>query len=228
MFSPEFALTPEEAEQFKRNRVVIAHSEDEAREKQTALAAAGFKDSSPSDITSTAFYLEDLLRNWKGRGTPWSTLKDKRVLDLGAGSIYSRDLFGDIWYPHFARLCAVNGAEVIAIDVAPQGPVDKELFTEVRADLVDVILNEGLPHHPALVGREFDVIFSKSTIGFTFAPRIQFRLENDGIHPQELQMRALEQCSVLLAEGGIMNLDIRDQHLNQVYYVKSGGVVTVK
>lgn len=107
------------------------------------------------DIVADGGRLWELLRKW-GKTEDWDkALAGKKVLDIAAGSAFNRDYFSD-WHPHFARLCAVNGAVVTVIDRSPQADIDRELFDEcLEVNLVSVIMGEGLDHYPPLLNKRF-------------------------------------------------------------------------
>ena len=78
----------------------------------------------------------------------------KRVLDLGCGSVYSKDTMGvwkwiqkgfpsgQVFPPWYLRMAAFAGAHGTGIDIAPN---DNEPFTAITADLTDRSVLTGLP-----------------------------------------------------------------------------------
>lgn len=219
----EREITPELEAELRRQHIIVAHSEAEVREKTRAIKDVLMT----ADVEASS--LELILRRWKGYGTPWSVLQGMRVLDLAAGSRYSRDFFGDAWYPQFARLCALNGAEVLAIDINPQGGFDKELFTWVSADLVAVVVNGGLQSLPELQGKKFDLINSANFIGHNFCPELPNYLARHRVRMSDFEKYLADQAGELLAEGGAMYLGFRDpdNHYSQILHTRKGAEITL-
>ena len=75
-------------------------------------------------------------------------------------------------------------------------------------DMVEQVLNGDLADHPALRGKEFDIIASKNFVGGNPAPEV-FKLVRDelGIPLDDFQSALAEQLKHLVAEGGIIDLD---------------------
>lgn len=189
---------------FFRQGIIIAYSQREA--KKRAIESGIETDSASS-------YLSDIVRKWKGPKVSWSMLKGARVLDLGSGSSEGHR-------PHFARLCAINGARVMAIDVNPQSKVDQELFDSIAANLVDVVLDRGLKNLPALKGSEFDIINSTNFVFFNFAPGLDGDLSRRGIEMKQFEEMLFAQTCEVLAVDGIMTLDQRESNYEQIFYTK--------
>lgn len=209
-------MTPELVLAIQEQMIVIAHSKAEAEEKTIDV-----RTSPHTTANLAASSLQGILDIWKGPNTPWSVLKGKRVLDLASGSGYSRDLSGCIWYPQFARLCAINGADVVAIDFYPQRGLDQKLFTSADADLVNVVLGTGLKSMPVLAGREFDLIYSENFVGVNYYQDLFNRLTYKGIRMRDFEKAFLNQAGELLAEGGLLSLDTTDKNGLPIRYTRS-------
>ncbi len=215
----EGEITPQLEELMKHAGIVMARNYGELPDESSGL---------PIDtiigLSEAGKDLNLLLGNSSLDRRPWDELRGKRVLDLGAGSIHSGS-FLKRYPPCFARICAINGAEVIAIDIHPQGEVDNQLFTGVRADLVEVVFGKGLQHHPALKDKKFDLIHSSDFVGLNSSPDLDRQLLNENMFIDIFERRLLFQCAILLAEGGIMTLDIRGEHLLPIFYRKTNGEI---
>lgn len=208
-------ITPELAAEMHKQMIVIAHSKAEAEEKTIDV-----RTSPHTTANLAASSLQHILDIWKGPDMPWSVLKGKRVLDLASGSGYSRDLSGCIWYPQFARLCAINGADVVAVDFYPQRGLDQKLFTWADADLVNVVLGKGLKSMPVLAGREFDLIYSENFVGVNYFQDLFDRLVHKGIRMRDFEKALLNQAGELLAEGGLLSLDTTTKKGLPAHYTK--------
>src|SRR5581483_7559848 len=126
----EESVSTDSEVQLREAGIIVAHNRDELSSKAKGVPNEFYLITAGAD-------LDDILERWGKQGNWDQVLKGKRVLDLGAGSVNSR-YQGRDWTPDFARLCAVNGAQVTAVDINPQGPEDKQLFTEFQADLVEM------------------------------------------------------------------------------------------
>lgn len=215
----EMEMTPELLEEFRRQQIVVAYSSREVRDREEELKSewktAGIE----------ASRLNHILETWKGRNTPWSVLRGLRVLDLASGSGYTRDWFGYIWYPQFARLCAVNGADVVAIDSNPQRGLDQQLFTWAAEDLVAAVMDGGLGNLPVLQGKKFDLIDSANFIGGNYCPELPQQLSRYNIGVDDYEQRFANQAGTLLSEGGVMSLDIWDKNFDRIIQTKRNGAL---
>jgi len=86
-----------------------------------------------------------------------------KVLDLACGSNESERLEFQAW---FARQCSERGAEVLGIDIKPQDPNDKRIYTHYTADIISLIEREELNSFvrdscPSSEKRIFDLIYSR-------------------------------------------------------------------
>lgn len=163
------------------------------------------------DGWAQALYLDELIRVWGKNNKDWKTaLKGKKVLDIAAGSAYSKDGTGHIWYPHFSRICAVNGADVTAIDINEQKGFDETLFKSIRGEIISMVTGEGLPQHPILQGQKFDIIYSNNFVGSNISPWLQDGLHNKGITYDDFFSKLKQQSESILAEGGVLRLGDRE------------------
>lgn len=200
----------------KADQIIIAHSLGELTKLTEGLPYS-------DDINYNGLLLENLIKKWKGRSNAWEELKGKKVLDLGAGSALHKEMPepGHIkWYPHFARLCAVNGAKVTAVDKLPQTGPDVELFHSVAADLLPIVMEGRLAE--ILDEKEYDVVHSASFVGVNADSDLLVRLRSLGIKEENFERKFFEQCASLLAEGGVMFLDQSDSK-GEAYYTKKEG-----
>lgn len=218
MFLREIEITPELEEELSKVAIIVAHDRRELRQKSAIL-----KDSLP--VTAAGQMLDYLLRQWRGSDATWAELRGKKILDLGSGSVYSRDIF-DTFYPHFSRLCAVNGAKVVGIDVHSQSHQDEKLFTGIKTDIVGLVMEEGLHNHPALLGSSFDIIHSQNFVGWNAQPAVKDYLRSLGVTQEDFENRLLEQCGTLLSEGGIMTIDRRDSRSLPIFYGRLNGQIS--
>jgi len=167
--------------------------------------------------------LDTILRKWKGSDASREMLRTMRVLDLASGSGDSHTIF-TTWYPHFSRLCATHGADVVAIDINPQKGDDKTMFTWAQADLVDVVLNQGLQNLQILKERKFDLIHSANFVGRNYYPELLFQLNERGVTMKRFEDNFLEQAGALLAEDGVMTIDTQDpcalSSFQSIFYTK--------
>ncbi len=196
-------------EAMKEQNVIFASNSDEVHEI--------FHANNDTDLITNAACLDLMIRKWKRideQSPSWSLLEGARVLDIASGSCNNNYVFSR-WDPHFSRFCAVNGAEVVAIDIRAQSDLDKLLFTTVQADLIPLVQQGRLAEVAELKGKKFDIIHSGSFVGFNPAPDLEWRLGGrDALRQFEKQLSYL--CVQLLAEGGVISLDIRDRHYNRV------------
>lgn len=171
----------------------------------------------PSSYVIAADTIDRALRLLKPEINPdssythpdWEQLRDVRVLDLAAGSIYSYDANDRCWIPAFSRLCAANGADVVAIDKFPQGEGDAKLFRGLPADLVDIVMHKGLEDflHEASCDGGFDLINSFAFIGFNPFPGLRRAL---GLNYDKFTQALRDQAFNLLNSGGVMILGYKD------------------
>ncbi len=208
------------AEVLKSEGIVIAHNITELEDSPWPLkASAGIV------LIRAGEDLNRLLQLWWAKPmVNWSALEGKSVLDLASGSALNKEkrLSGHIWYPHFARLCAVNGADVTVVDKYLQGEIDRELITEVQIDLVEYVIHDELSNHPALRNRTFDIIHSANFIGPRADPGLAnaIRSNTGGMPQRAFEMLMLKQCVPLLAPGGILDLDTVDKSGAIEYFIK--------
>lgn len=171
----------------------------------------------PSSYVIAAETIDSALRLLKPEINPdssyshpdWEQLRGIRVLDLAAGSIYSHDAANRCWIPAFSRLCAVNGADVVAIDKFPQGEGDAKLFRGLSADLVDMVMHKGLEDflHEASCDGRFDLINSFAFIGANPFPGLRRAL---GLNYDKFTQALRDQAFNLLNSGGVMTLGYKD------------------
>ena len=217
MFLHEIEITPELKDELNKAGIVVVHDYGDLLLKSRSLENS-------VKVRVAGQMLDSLLRHLRGYETPWSELRGKKVLDLASGSVFSKASFG-AWNPHFSRLCAVNGARVVAMDINPQGPYDEKLFTGIKADIVDLVVNIGLPNHPGLQEASFDVIHSQQFVGGDPQPEVLSYLKSLGIDKEGFENKLLEQCGALLTEGGIMTIDRRNRHYLPIFYRKLNGQI---
>jgi len=172
--------------------------------------------------------LESILRRWKGGDTSRDILRTMRVLDLASGSGESHGML-TTWYPHFSRICAAHGADVVAIDINPQKGDDKTMFTWAQVDLVDVVLNQGLQSLQILKERKFDLIHSANFVGRNYYPELLSQLNERGVTMRQFENNFLEQAGTLLAEDGMMTIDTQDTRISflfqSILYTKKQDVI---
>lgn len=210
----EKEITPQVEKALNRQRVVIAHSLEETLIEEKL-------DNFGTNPSTAASDLDYILKEWKGIGTTWSVLKRMWVLDLASGSGNSYDMFG-CWYPHFSRLCAINKANVVAIDKNPQTGLDKIMFTWVVADLVMVVLEQRLNSLPTVRGKKFDLIYSSSFAGDNFCPELIQQLAVREVKLKEFKKAFLQQAGEVLAEDGVMFLGNHDKKYLPLLYTRRG------
>lgn len=203
--------------ELQAEHIIIANDSHEFDNKQRTLRCHSWK-----GVNTIAHIVLDLLLSaWKGPTTTWEALKGTRVLDLGAGSgnsIYKGITGSYICYPQLARICAINGANVVAIDKQPQKGFDRELFEWAAADLVDAVLNHDLQNLPILQGRQFDIINSSNFLGANRDPFLQDQTWRKGrMLLEEFSEMLLSQAGKLLTEGGIMDLSMTDEKGSRCY-----------
>lgn len=227
--------------QMRAEGVVFAYSQTQASEQSAA---------NRGNLYASASALNQRLREWKDIEdweAPWNLLEGARVLDIASGSsigpkFQDRDIeriFGDRFmkdYPHFSRLAAINGAQTIAIDISPQSEADQKLFTGVTLDVIQAVKEEALASLPQVKDGGFDIINSCNFVGDNTPPSFESQLRKYGFSTDEFEQALVDQLKPLLAEGGLMDLDLikyivkpLDWHrkrLNSYYYKKSGGEVT--
>lgn len=167
--------------------------------------------------------IDTLVSKWNGvdeKFPSWFPLREARVLDIAAGSVYTTEHVGFRYDPHFSRLCAINGAEVVAIDIKIQSESDKMLFRSIEADLIPLVLEEKLSELEGLQGQQFDIIHSNDFAGRNPDPRLYTRLGDKLVL---FRHRLISECAKLLAEGGVMSLDTVDRlHRPVIYRMLNG------
>lgn len=207
-------ITPGLLAEFERHGIVIVHDLDEAKQAYQAGRIDEF-------CGGAAIRLEHIVHTWKGPGAPWSVLEGAQVLDLASGSV-NYQLAGRTFSPDFARLCAVNGAHITAIDLKPQGNPDQQLFSWAAEDLVEAVMNESLASLPALQGKSFDLIHSSGFVGNNFSPDLTWQLSRYRIGLTDFEKLFVRQAGGLLAKKGIMRLGVADGVCREIYYTKWG------
>lgn len=220
-------ITPELQKELYEQHFVLARNLDEAI--AGALEICPDKDKPDFFLpTGIASRLNELLcRRKYGDLSPfmlkgWSVLKDMRVLDLASGSGASKNRVGTVWYPHFARFCAINGAKVVAVDINPQQGLDRELFAWAQADLFEAVMNNRLASLPILRGREFDLIHSCAFAGVAPACELEDQCKLAEVTIREFETSMLRQVGVLLAENGTMTIGGLDDEGCALLYIKDG------
>ena len=149
------------------------------------------------------------------RSPQWSVLKGLRVLDIGSGSMNSASQFM-IYYPQFARLCAMNGAKVTAIDNVKQSSFDHTLFREIVTDVIPSV-NEGrFSQVTGLAGEEFDIINSRYFVGWNPDPHVYNRLHNSFKGLAAFESALIEECGKITAENGVVDLDFEDHYFRKL------------
>lgn len=141
-------------------------------------------------------------------------------MDIGSGSAIAKEF---VWHPYFARLCAVNGAKVTALDIRPQSDLDAELFHSIPVDLIPVVTEGRLAE--ILDEKEYDFIHSSEFVGVNPAGELLALEMNSNFSVPDFEGRLFEQCSDLLAEGGVMYLDQVDEKGQGIYYTKKVGKI---
>ena len=216
-------VTPELSRELLKQQIVIARSQHEALVMGKVMAT-GLE----VPALNASMDIDNILTAWKGLLTPWTILNGLSVLDLASGSADNHDMF-TTRYPHFSRLCAINGADVVAIDANPQSGFDETMFSWAQADLVNAVLGEGLKSLPILQGREFDIIYSADFVGVNPCPELPRQLARHGIGRAEFEKAFLQQAGELLTEGGVMSLDDYDEKWLPNYYTRKGSdIVTLQ
>jgi SAM-dependent methyltransferase len=219
--SPE-GLSPFTQKELDYNNAVFATSFPDLKQKAKEygdrdrwIYAAG------ANITS-------LLTAWKGQRDPaWSLLKGAKVLDLGSGANLMRQ---EGYPPHFARLCAMNGAEVVAIDVRDQSPWDLRLFDGVKADIAQLVASHRLTTLPNLDGKKFDLINSHGLVGSNPAEGMVTAILQNELILHEFEDKLKTQLEEVLNEQGVMMLGEEDRWTPNppfyfIIYKKINGVV---
>lgn len=214
-------LTPEIKKQLVAEGVVFASNWDE-------LPSAGDQLFNQRGILTAGQRLDAVVAKWKGlpqySPTDWSLLHGARVLDIASGS-YLSDLVGMTYYPHFARLCAVNGAQVTALDIEAQSITDLMLFQGVKVDLIPLIIEERLSSLPQLQDRKFDIINCSNFVGRTPLRNLVYELRRRRVNLLSFEWSLLSQCFELIAEGGLISLQLEDSNMREVYHQKVDGTM---
>ncbi|MFA5770789.1 MAG: hypothetical protein WC894_04835 [Patescibacteria group bacterium] len=152
------------------------------------------------DAITPLHILQLILDEWIGPKAPWSTLKGKKVLELASGTETSG------YPPWFSRLYTVFDAEVIAIDVMHLGEEDRKMFTCVQADLIEIVMGDGLGSIPELKNKKFDLIHSSRFIGFNPPLEVVKELNRRGVTLDEFEMKLTDQAEKLLAPKGYIDV----------------------
>lgn len=203
-------LTPGDLAEFQTNRVPIATN---LLDLEVAV-----KDFYGRDFAMNAGYrINELIRKWKGEKLPWSCLQGAKILDVGSGS--SGNL---LTQPYFARLCAVNGAVVMAIDQGFWSDLDQKLFSSISVDIVPYILEDRLVDIEGLDAGSFDIVNSTNFIGSNPDPNIFEGLKRRRQKVPDIYIFeniAAAQMTTLLADGGIVDVDLEPMgRFREVYY----------
>jgi SAM-dependent methyltransferase len=174
------------------------------------------------NLSGSDSQLDIILRAWK-EDASWYQLLGLRVLDIASGSVLSSSFLSD-WDPQFSRICAHNGARVIALDINTQSENDSKLFTWMKTDLVEVVLGGGLHSLPILQNKQFDLIHSSNFVGNNPSPDLEKRLSQLDVDTREFEMRLFAQAEEILAEGGAITLDPYEG----IYAKRGGKIVQIK
>lgn len=169
------------------------------------------------------YAIEQFLSDWRGeKGLPWTEMRGVRILDIGSGSDHRKARWKESPPPWFARICAVLGAEVTALDRFPQGYYDEKIFTGLAVELVPVVYDGGgISQIPELKGGKFDFIHSSNLVGWNYDPSLLSGLtgqQKSAYSPSGFERRLFGQCAQMLEAGGILDLDEIDfKGRNRVY-----------
>lgn len=182
-------ISPQDRRMMEQEGILFVHSKEELRKY---------------GYNATGQTIELLLGAWTGTPYPdWSLLNGANVLDIGAGS----HLNGDNGAPWFARICAVNGANVVIADILPQSEADQKLFESIiDEDIIPSVMSGQLAQLPQLQGRMFEIIHSMNLIGFNPDPGLERELKRQGINLAKFESCLVQQSKDLLTEGGVMYL----------------------
>lgn len=202
----DLELNNEQLREFAAYGVVIAHNSEELLRK-----------ANHSPICGDGVYLDTLVEIWRGRRKPWTILKGAKVLDIGAGI-----------NPSFSYLCAVNGADVTAIDLFDYQGLDIKLFTPVKAEMVSLVMGNKFLSHPQINDRRFDLIHSRNFVGISWASELPKYLNKLKVSLEGFEEKLSNHCDDLLAEGGVSYLDRWHQlspRISYIYHKKVGGKI---
>lgn len=214
---PKEGFSPSLEEEMRRENIVFASDGLEALSLAAEIPNNEFLVCAVGDLD---FLLNRLLRIDESCPS-WRQLEGVRVLDLAAGSCNTH-YSGATYEPHFSRLCAVNGAEVVAIDIRKQSEHDKMLFQPIEADLVQLVQEGQLAEIPELSGRRFDIIHSSAFVGWNPDPQLEGRL-GTRTEIAMFEEKLILECTKLLAEGGVMSHDDNPIWKGRVSYRKING-----
>lgn len=140
-------------------------------------------------------------------------VKKLKVLDLGCGSGKYTLRDSDSWPPAFALLCAQQEAQVVAVDQYSQHPEHLHpQITYVRADILEAIQRGQLSQLPELRDGDFKIIHSSNFVGHNYDPNLGLTR----VKRQALEQQLILQLRPLLADGGIMDLGLRDNNDRRV------------
>lgn len=239
MAFPE-GLSPGLLEELKKHQIVFVRGKDELRKVREGMPHS-------IGILNAESAIDFMLLLWKG-STRWEQLQGARVLDIGSGSAFSPDILPPFRrYPHFARICAINGAIVTAIDKYPQLDFDKTLFTATEMNIVPPVLEGTFSQVPELQSAQFDMIQAEALVGQNPDPMLFegqdhpkiFELQIKDFVGKNKYVRVLgakeftellkRQCAPLLAEDGVLYLGERDTSSYRLkYYVMQQGQLVTK
>ncbi len=177
---------------------------------------AGFIEREDRFAANAAYDMDRVIREWikiDERRPSWFKISGARVLELGSGSLHavSRSRIETIYYPHFARFAAMNGAQVTAVGIVGQSLWDQTMFTGIKADLIPLVMNEKLSKLFEHV-KKFDIIHSGSFVGDALDPSLQRNLESARIYKDDFEERLVEESAKILAEGGIIDHRLFPEH----------------
>jgi hypothetical protein len=218
----ECEITPDfEAKLHNDEKIIIAHNLDEAIVKSRTFGSS-------ERVSFGAVQIEEILQVWKGYKTPWSVLENLNILDLASGSALYQDYYGITWYPQFARLCSINGANVYALDECEQYGFDKQLFKWEAVDLIETVVEDKLKETQSIMGVKFNIINSTNFIGSNTSPNLVAHLSEYDIRKEEFESLLTKQAGTLLKEGGFMTLNTHnDDHFHLVYIKRNGKLITL-
>lgn len=218
MLIPKEGFSPFTQEEMRKQNIIFASDGSEAMVKSREVNGGEL-------IVCATGDLDFLLNRWlhtDGNFPSWTQLNGVRVLDLAAGSCHTKH--ADLtYYPHFSRLCAVNGAEVVAIDIKPQSDYDKMLFKSIRADIARLVQEGQLSEISELSGKTFDIIHSSSFVGWNPDPALEHQLSYMRMELAEFEEKLILECLKLLAEGGVMSLDANPVGKGRICFRKVNG-----
>jgi hypothetical protein len=165
----------------------------------------------PQMFDTDSEFLEAFLEK---HGDP-NGLRGKNILDLGSGSVNTPYFLFNSFEPLFSRACLEKGAQVIGIDIHPQGPDEK--FNWIQADFIELVRNNKLASLLAENGFPKVDIAHISNV-FT-SPEYMTSLKNLRIRPNDFQQELLGQLLGLISENGYLFLS---DAKNIIYQKKEG------